>query len=631
MPQAIIPTPIPAWLPKDAQSRLAGTRCTIKRLPESLRRRLRTPKKIKVSEHAEKYRIVTEQPHAGPWRHSLAPHGVKIMDTYSLPHVREIWFCGPEQAVKTNSMLNCMHWAVDNDPGDIYYLMPTETTADKIVSGKIIPMLKASKALRKYVSKKERDTTMGLIRLNNGVTIRPAHANSASSMASFTAKHCFGDEVDKYPSHTGKESDPITLIKKRNRQYRGRYKRFFASTPAEGYIWDGVLACEQIWEYRHRCPHCEQLFKPEHESIVLPEGVVSPTDITPEMEIFYSCTECGGQLSEVDRMRILADPNWFCLKGAETLRPSRVGFHMRGFDCLDIPLTEIAQAWLAAENGGVTEKKSLANGYEAVDYVHEQKDRQEEFILRLVDEHLPRRVVPEDTYGLIIQADTQQRGFFYQVWAVGYGDDLPVAMIDHGYVKTFLNLKDIQKREYKTAQGKGYKALAGFIDSGGGTNPDRPKHSRTKEVYDFCRTNKFWRPLKGRRTMELPWNVTKLDYYPSSVGRKVPIPGGLHLYKINVTYYKDELDSKLQIERGDPGAIRFHAETDEFFAKQLCAEYRDERGYWLCPPKKDNHHWDIKVYGLALCDIIGIKNKRKKKKKPQAVTSSKGGGFVNNY
>lgn len=629
-PQPLLHTPLPEYLPDLVRSRLAGKRFTIKRLPEAVRRRMRSPEKIRVSEHAAQFRVVTEEPHAGPWRHELAPHTVKIMDAYSLPYVREVWFCGVEQSGKTNTMLNCMHWAADVDPGNIFYLMPTEATGDKVTSEKLIPLIRESKRLKKYVSKKDNDTTLTRIKLAHGVTIRPAHANSASSMATFAAKHCFGDEVDKYPEKTGREADPITLIKKRNRLYKGRYKRFFGSTPAGLFIYKGTMSCVQVWEYRHKCPHCEQLFRPVGEGLVIPEDT-PVEEIGQETELNYSCSECGALLSDYERMSAIHQGGWVCLKGEEVLRPSRIGFLHRAWDCLDVPLYEIAAAWVAAETGGMVEKIAWANGYEAVDYVHEQKDREEDFILRLVDEHQPRQVVPADTYGLLIQADTQRRGFFYQVWAVGWGSFLPVTMIDHGFVMSFTHLVDLQRQVFEDGDGKQFRPLAGFIDSGGGSNPDRPKHSRTVEVYDFCRKNKFWRPLKGRRTMEMPWNVKRLDFYPSSVGKKVPIPGGLLLYTINTTLYKDDLDLKLQIEPDSTGAIRLHSKVGMDFAKQLTAEYRDERGYWQCPSGKDNHHWDIMVYGLALADIMGIKNKKRRSSKKTKKKRSGGGGFVHNY
>ena len=616
--------PIPPYIPDAIRPLLSGRRVTIHRLPEQVRRRMRSPEKIKVSEHAALYRVVTEAPHTGPWRHELAPHTVKIMDTYSLPHVREIWFCGVEQSGKTNTMLNCLHWAADVDPGNIFYLMPTEATGDKVTSEKLIPLVRESKRLRSRVSKKEADATLARIRLTHGVVIRPAHANSASSMATFAAKHCFGDEVDKYPERTGKETSPIELIKKRNRLYKGRYKRMFASTPAGMFIYKGLLACQQIWEMRHRCPHCGQLFKPEGNGLVLPEGI-SPEEVTAETDLAYACTSCGAHLSDQDRTTLLARPEWVCVKGADQVRPSRVGFHHRAWDCLDVPLHEIAAAWLAAKQGGVVEKVAYANGIEAVDYQYEQQDRKEDFILRLKDEALPRGVVPRETCYLAVIADTQQLGFHYQVLAYGWGADLPVAKIEHGYVETFAQLNDIAAQVRHDADGTEYRCLSGWIDSGGGTNPSNPKHSRTVEVYRFCRKSPFWRPIKGQQRLEAGWSVKNMDFYPAVSGKAERIPGGLRRYNINVTIYKDELAAKLQKEPGDPGAMALDASTTTDYARQLCAEWRDDHGFWHCPKGKDNHQWDCWVYGLAVADIIGIRRFRKEQQQePSYTVYSKG-------
>ncbi len=630
--QELVKQKLPAFLPPEIRRRLEGYRCTIAKLPEVVRRQMRTPQKIGVADHAEQYRVVTEEPHIGPWRHDLAPHTVQIMNTFSKSYVREIWFCGVDQSGKTNTMLNCMHWAIDIDPGNIFYLMPTEATSDKIMSEKIVPMLKNSKRVKRYISRKDIDTTLNRVNLTNGVTIRPANANSASSMATFTAKHCFGDEVDKYPERTGNETSPPKLIAKRNRLYKGRYKRFFASTPAGRFIYKGMQECVQIWEWRHKCPECGEMFRPEGEGIVVDE-TLEPGEIIAETEVFYTCSECGSLLSDYARSSAIRSGGWVCIKGENILRPSRVGFHHRAFDCLDVPLHEIASAWRLAETGGIAEKTDWAHGYEAVDYVHEQTDRDEDFILRLVDKEHPRGVVPSETCALLMLVDTQRLGFFYQVWAVHYGRDLRITVIDHGFLESFRILKEKAAQEYLAADNTAYRIQAAFIDSGGGTNPQKPKHSRTVEVYDFCRKNKLFRALKGRRTMETPWSVKRLDFYPSSVGKKVPIPGGLKLYTINTTLFKDELDRKLQIEQGDAGGIVFHAGVEKDFAKQLCAEYRDDRGYWECPKGKDNHQWDVAVYGLALAEVLGLKNKKRVApvKKKQANKKKKGGGFVTNY
>ena len=94
-----------------------------------------------------------------------------------------------------------------------------------------------------------------------------------------------------------------------------------------------------------------------------------------------------------------------------------------------------------------------------------------------------------------------------------------------------------------------------------------------------------------------------LQNYP---GTNKPIPGGLALYNLNVTHYKNQLNGKLNINPADPGAWHLHETTSASYAKQMCAEYQDDSGWWICPKNKDNHFWDCGVYFLAAIDIIGV-------------------------
>lgn len=620
----LVPRTIPLLpiLPLQVRAMLAGRSVGSERqpvitLPAQVKRILRQPEKIKPSDHARKYRIVTDGAHEGQWRHEYAPHTVKIMDTFGEPWVREIWFCAVEQSGKTNTMLNCMQWAIDCAPGNVFYLMPSEDAAKKVVGKKIKPMLTKSPKLKSLVSPRQDDTTMSCISLLNGVEIFPAHANSATSMATWAAKYCFGDEVDKYPLMAGKETDPITLIKKRNRIYRGRYKRFFSSTAAEKFIYTkGLLQCHQIWEWRVRCPDCGELIKMDADHLALAD------EATPEtVELSgcdYICNACASIWDECKRLSAIKAGCWIAVKGADAVRPAKVGFHHRSWECLDITLREIAVAYLKSKTGSLSDKLDWAHGHEAIDYIHEQQDRNEDFILRLVDASMPVGVVPPDPSCLLLLVDTQRHGFFYQVWACGWGQDLSVTVIDHGFVGRFANLVDLAAKSYFDAAGAEYRISAAWIDSGGGTDPHNPKHSRTSEVYAFCKKNPTFAPIKGRRDMSQNWTSSKLEHYPSRTGRKVAIPGGLDLYLLNVTLYKGELATRLQIEPTDPGGIRLHASMGSDYAAQMCAEYQDDRRYWVCPEGKANHHWDISVYGFAAIDIMGIRNWQRQAADPVA-------------
>ena len=621
--------------PAVVRRRLSGRsvtsdRCPVITFPRHLRKFIATPERITALDFAERYRIVTDGAHPGPWRREHAPHTAKILVIFGNPWTREIWYCGVDQSGKTITLTNCLAWSIEQLSGDIFYLMPSEETAKNIVDQKLRPMLEQSPHLRGYLSPRKDDTAITRIRLANGKTVRPSWASSALATATWSAQAYFCDEVDKFAFATstsngsgdeggqgGKEKDPITAIRLRARTFRGREKGFFCSTPAGRFIRKGTEACHQVWEWRLLCPHCNELIRPEGEHLVLDDKAT--VDLVESDGVSLACHLCGGEIDELQRIQAIRGGSWVAIKGGDLTRPERVGFIHRAWDCLDVTLREIGVAWLKNLAGKLTDKIAWANGVEANDYQSEIKDRDEDSILRLKDESLPRRAVPADTSCLLLLVDTQKYDFRYQVWACGWGEDMTISVIDRGKVRGFDNLVDLAEKDWMDAAGDAYRVAAGWIDSGGGTDPYHPKHSRTREVYLFCKKHPLFSPLKGRRIQSLPWNITRLEYLPSRSGKKVPIPGGLNLYTLNVTLYKNDLATTLAGEPGDPGGFRIHADMGKDYAAQMCVEYQDDRGYWICPDGKENHDWDISVYGMAAIDIMGVRDWKPESIEPEVI------------
>jgi terminase, large subunit len=625
--------PLLRCLPAPVRQRLSGRSVVSERqpslhLPHSVRRFVRTPERISPAEFAARHRIVTDGAHQGPWRQEHAPHTVKILELFSAPHVREIWMCGVDQSGKTITLTNCLAWACEHLSGDIFYLMPSEETAKNIVDQKLRPMFEQSKHLRGFLSPRKDDTALTRIRLANGKIIRPSWAGSPAAMATWSAQCCFGDEVDKFPVQAGQEADPITLIRKRARTFAGRAKMFFASTPAGRFIRPGTMACHQVWEGRIRCFHCQQLVRLEGDNLILPEKVT--VEEVERLEVTVACNQCGATLTEQQRLHGIRTGGWQAIKGADLLRPEKVGFIHRAWECLDVSLREIAVAWVKRQQGVLTDKIAWANGIEAEDYEHIQIDREEAYILRLVDADLPRGVVPEGTAALLMVVDTQKRGFFYQIWARSISSPFRTAMIDHGFVQRFSDITTIATRVYTSASGQSFTVFAGFIDSGGGVSAGGQKHSRTTAVYEFCRrSRKLFRPIKGKGLGQQshPWLPKKIDFYPGPNGKKVPIQDGPTRFDLAVNHWKDDLSEALMVDPGSSGGISFHVDTGPDFARQMCAEYHDGR-VWVCPNGKPNHHWDCATYLRAALDISAESIRKilasKKRKTSGIVVHSKG-------
>lgn len=581
----------------------------------------RRRERLSPSQWAEKYREVTMGAHQGRWSNSITPYLTRIMDTYGLPHVRELVVCAVAQSGKTNAMYNCFAWSVDQSPGPCMFVMPSKSSVDKSAADRIIPMIEQSGRLRKLKSDNPDDTAKTRIKLKNGTIVYTAWANSATALASFPIKYLYFDEVDKYPPTVSKETDPITLGEKRNRMFSRTCKRFKVSTPTResGFIWQALQKCHQIWAYDVVCPECGAAHQMRLEQLRVPEDK-KPEELEMEKSARYECPACGVQWDNRAREKAIRAGDWKTVTGGKLKRPEKIGFHIPAWICLDISLTEIAVAHRRAQ-GNPVKMIDFYNDYLAEPYEEFAAERDEDRILALRDER-PRGLVPSAEIScLTIAIDTQQNGYYYEVRAWGFGAELESWQVREGFVESDAALERIlYNTEYCNMDGKSYEIIAGLIDSGG-TRDKKAKHSRTWEVYEFCRHNPIIKPIKGQQRQSSPWKVSTLDTYP---GSNKAIPGGLKLYNLHATYYKDQLAGKLEIAPTDPGAWHLHAETTEDYARQMCAEYRDERGLWQCPRSKANHFWDVSYYQLAQADILNIKYWRRPEKiKPSAEAKEK--------
>jgi len=103
---------------------------TIKELyHDHIRRAWALPRKITVSEWADAHRILDGRTSAEPgqWRTSRTPYLQGVMDAFNDRHVHEIVMMCCSQVGKTESLLNMLGYAADEDPGPTLWVGPGET------------------------------------------------------------------------------------------------------------------------------------------------------------------------------------------------------------------------------------------------------------------------------------------------------------------------------------------------------------------------------------------------------------------------------------------------------------------------------------------------------------------------
>lgn len=608
----------PPWLPAALKARLfdAGRLEYSGRVSEAERQVLRKKPQIAPSRWAEKHRVLTMSSLPGRWHNEVTPYLAGIMDASFFPSVREITVCKTPQTGGSEAIHNCVGYAIDRAPGPVLYTYPDILTGKENFSDRIRPMLESSTRLKSYLTGREDDLALTRISLKH-MPIYLAWARSPARMANKPIKYGVSDEVDKFPPLAAKtETGPLELIDKRFTTYRWNYKHWKISTPTieSGHIWQAFEAAEVRLDFWVKCPECGEFQLMKFKNIKFPPDERDPAVIKKRHLAAYECEFCHRRWSDEMRNAAVRPGRWQDREtGIElfdylkTYLPVDIAFHLPAWLSFFVSLSEIAAAFLAAGKDKV-KLKDYKNNYEALPWLDYGESRSEDAVLELCDDR-PRGLVPGGNIvaGLTGSVDTQADGFWYEIRAWSWGMEEESWKIRGGYITTFTALEQVLWSDaYQDADGNHYIVHLTIMDAMGGTQRrSAGVGTRTSEVYDFCRMHRGKiLPFKGEQRMNQPYAYSKIDTYP---GTNKAIPGGIQLLRANVTYYKNKLANKLEIAPTDPGAWHYHSEVTADWARQMISEYLDDNGLWQCPDGKDNHAWDISVYGLVAADVLGIK------------------------
>lgn len=608
-----ITIPPPVWLPPAIFGRLkeAG-RIDLKfRLTRAEKKVLRKRKRIPVSRWAERHRVVTMSALPGPWRNHVTPYLTDIMDASFFPSVQTIIICAAQQTGKSESVHNCIGYAIDRAPGPVLYVYPDEKTARENSQGRIQPMITSSPRLASYMTGIRDDTTNMQIKLEH-MPIYLAWARSAASLANKPIKYMVFDEVDLYPASPGKDQpDSISYGEKRTRTYRWSRKIWKISSPTveSGAVWLAYTVEAQVrFEYAVCCPFCGDFRAMRFEHIKWPENERDPERVESLGLARYVCPACQAEWDDDVRNRAVRDGRWrdpetglFILDYLKKHRPKKIAFQVPAWLSYFVSLSECAGAFLKGLRSK-TKLKDFKNAYAAEPWREYTEVRSEDAILKLRDDR-PRGLVPSEkpVAGLLAAVDTQDTGFYYEIRAWSYGLTPDTWQVREGFILSFDDLERVLfSDEYRDVGGRRHLIQFTVIDAMG---------HRTKEVYDW--TRKFRRrvfPLQGVDRLSQPVAYTKIDTYP---GTNKAIPGGLMLMRVNVTFFKDSLDTVLNIPFGDPGCWYLHSEATVEWCRQMVSEYPDEKtGLWKPKPgaEGENHAWDVGVYQMAAAEACGIRH-----------------------
>ena len=253
------------------------------------------PPDLTVSEWADDFRRIPPEASAEPgaWRTSRAEYQREIMNAVSDPLIERVVVMTAAQVGKTEILLNVIGYFIDQEPSPILVLNPTLNMGQSFSKDRLAPMIRDTPVLQSKVKDpRSRDSGNTLMHKKfTGGHITIAATNSPVSLAARPIRVLLCDEVDRYPSSSGKEGDPLTLAIKRTQNFWNR-RILMVSTPTllqtSNIYKEFVLSSQEEWCVP--CPTCGEYQPYSWEQILykdLPEPVMK-------------CVKCGAVHNEIE-------------------------------------------------------------------------------------------------------------------------------------------------------------------------------------------------------------------------------------------------------------------------------------------------------------------------------------------
>jgi len=603
---------------------------------KAFRRRKRLP----APQWAEKNIYVPAGSRQGLYRNHNNPPLYGILEIAGRPHVRTVVLAKGIQTGGTLGFYILLLREADYSSGgdNALIVMADERSVKKLSKKRLQRMIDLSPTLAAIKSSNPDDTTIYSITLADGFTIDIGWASSEMSVSSESYRVLILDEISKY-----KVRGNIEDAKGRTTVYPDTKKQFIFSSPAidsddpekRDPLMEEAESCDVMLDYHVKCPDCgveqvmifENIKWPRQEGLLPGSAIEDPKAIRRHKTAWYECPHCHGRWNDYKRDKAVLAAMKHGWKPTEPGIdfPQSVYVHYPGWLSPYMSLSEVAARWIEAQ-GDEEKLQKWYNLVAGVSYRHEKKDRPHSAILALRDDR-PEGLVPSVPIAAIsCIADMQKRGLWYKITAWGYGLEQESWTLKTGYVDSWEALRQIMfDSQFEDINKNTYNVTLRGLDSGGGEGEEHADLSRTAEAYLFAAANPGVILFKGRRHMTRQHNVTNLDRLP---GTNKPLPGSAKLYTIHSTFFKDKLAGKLLVSPTDPGSWHLHQDIDEDFAKQMCVEFRNSKGFWECPKNKANHYWDCSYMEMALVEIAQVKfwkHAVEPQAKPQQAPPSPGG------
>ena len=566
------------------------------------------PDELTVSQWAEKKRFLSteDSAEAGRYRNDRTPYMVEVMDAFTDPKVRHLTVVASSQVGKSAVELNMIGYIMDEDPGSILFIHPTNIDAKEFSKLRIAPMLRDTPCLRSKIrDSRQRDSGNTVLqKAFPGGVLTLCGSNEAHALASKPIRYVFGDERDRWAVSAGKEGDPWLLAMARQTTFYNA-KAVEVSTPTikdaspivDSYE-DGTME-----HYKTKCPHCGKYHEIQWENIRYETEERKGKHKTYILkEVMYVCPECGA-ISDERTMK--KQPARWEADNPAAYEHGHRSFWINAFVSPWASWSSIVMKYLQAI-GDPMKMQVVYNT--AFGMVWENRGD-----MLTEDQLLQRREtyeaeIPEGVVALFAGVDTQDDRFEYEVIGVSAAEDPEVWGIERGVImgkpdndETWRMLDEkVFNRSWHFKDGYPLKPSVSFVDEGGHyTHPVRAQCARRQARRVFA-----IRGLAGpdRPIVSPPKKVKIL------MGEERAYVGTCWQYQLGVDAGKTAIFSGLTVRNPGPGYYHI-PDLDcygETWAAGLLSEHliydKSKRNPWVwekLPGHERNEALDCNNYARA--------------------------------
>lgn len=570
------------------------------------------PDDITVTEWAEQKRRLSAEASAepGPWRTERTPYLREVMDSFTDPKVRHIVLVAASQVGKTEAELNMIGYIIDEDPGSILFVHPTEGDAKEFSKLRVAPMVRDCPTLKKKVSDPSRRDSSNTLKQKAypGGILTLCGSTEAHALASKPIRYVFGDERDRWALSAGTEGDPWDLAMARQTTFYNA-KAVEVSTPTvkNASAIEAAYATGTMERWKSRCPHCGTYNEIRWQDVRYEsEDVVVAGRKTHRVQnVWYVCPACGCVSSELDMKR--APAQWVA-ENPEAAKHGTRSFWLNAFVSTWASWESIILKYLNAI--GSTRKLQVVYNTAFGELWENRGDIEDEDTMMARREVYPAEL-PDGVLLLTAGVDTQDdrleyeivgHGHFGETWGIEKGilmgrpDDLATwRRLDEQVIDRVLRFED----------GVGLRVSMTFVDEGG---------HFTQEVRQQCqrRIGKKVFCIKGYGGPDRPYTAPPKKQKIMLGGKAV---GSCWQYQIGVDAGKQVIMDNLSVKtpgmkychfpkRDDYGAAYFTGLLSEHLVYK---EGKKQPWVWeKIPGHERNEALDCRNYAMAAFKALPV-------------------------